>query len=120
MAELLVEAKDGALAVNIAGTTTSGEELAVGGRRGELDARGGAGGVGAGSHILRSDTGDVASTAASPVEGGGLVRGHRRVRLGDAEVAAGGHGWWLVVLGVGEVVWALVSERGNFREHREA
>lgn len=28
--------------------------------------------------------------------------------------------WWLVVLGVGEVMWALVSERGNFREHREA
>lgn len=83
LGKLLVEGEHGSLllAVDVAGSATARHEVGVGGRRGELDARGRARGVGAVGHVLGVDASDVAGAAATvaSIAGGG----DGGVRLGD-------------------------------------
>lgn len=83
LGELLVEGEHGSLllAVDVAGSATAGHEVRVGGRWGELDARGRARGVLAVGHLTWVDAGDVACSAAAIAGIGG--GGDGWVRLGD-------------------------------------
>lgn len=101
LGKLLVEAEHGALRLlHVAGAAAASGVEGVGGRRGELDARGWAGGSSAGSDLGGLDAHGIASTATARVDVGGS---YGWVGLGDVEGDHFDRDGGLVVGGVGVV-----------------